>query len=144
MENKTTKSEAARKKVGIPGTDMLSDKMDKQIDGKDLGKATNNNEKLEWMKTGSKTVKNIDNSENTSDNSNDSALKFQPKSDTFIQTQTNINIYLSPKENDKTENISIKERGSRELAITFEQQGKRENTGTKKWKTKIGKLFFQH
>ena len=144
MENKTTKSEAARLKVDIPGTEKASDKMDKQIDGTALGKQTNNNEKAEWMKTGSETVKNIDNSENTSDDSNDSALKFQPKSDTFIQKQTNINIYLSPKKNDNSENISIKEPGSRELAITFGQQGKWENTGTKKWKTKIGKLFFQH
>lgn len=92
------------------------------------------------MKTGSDTVKDTSKPENTSDDSDDSALKFKP-SDTFIHTQTNINVYLNPTEV-KNENILIKELSSREMSITFGQQGDQKKTG--RWKTKIGKLLFQH
>ena len=139
MENKTTKSAAstARLKVDIANTEKLSDKTHTQLtDDKNL-----NNLRI---KTGNETVKNTSFSENTSDKSvTDSAIKLEPKSDTFIKTQTNINIYFTSTKVDKNEKISIREDGSREMSITFGQQGVQKQTGTGRWKTKIGKLLFQ-
>ena len=136
MENKTTKSAAstARLKVDIANTEKLSDKTHTQLtDDANLNKQTNDNEKNLRIKTGNETVKNTS-----------FALKFEPKSDTFIKTQTNINIYFTSTKVDKNENISIREDGSREMSITFGQQGVQKQTGTGRWKTKIGKLLFQH
>lgn len=148
MENNTAKSSTstARLKVGIPSTEKLPDKADTQlIENTNLDKQTDNGKDVR-IKTGtSDTMKNNDYSENTSDKSaSDSALNFKPRSDTVIQTQTNIKIYLNPTKVDIDQNIYIKEDVTREMSIRFGKKGEQTHTGMGRWKTKIGKLLFRH
>lgn len=90
--------------------------------------------------TSTQVLKKSENTrENTSDKSEDSSLKFRP-SDTVIQRQTNINVYLNPTEI-LSENIFIEDISFKQMSITFEQ--KKDQVNTKRWKTKIGKLLFQ-
>lgn len=137
QENYQTKTINFNKDTTVPISETEYQKVDSNQRHIDQNLKGDNQDKTELNALLDGVTSSTD--ENASENTKDSVLKYIP-SDTIINKQTNINVYLNHMEV-KNEHIFIKKFNSGKMTVTFEQ--KDDHVKPNKWKTNIGELIFQ-